>query len=446
MREEILKSVWIKMDYPTSSPENIKMEEEKNNNIYSAEYIRKYLDGQLSDQAMQLLEKAALEDPFLADAIEGYEESRKQAVSFETGIADLRAKLAERINQRKRKTGILFQLSKWQVAASFLVVIGLAIFTVNYVNKKPGITQTNPRPEPTTETSKKPPQENINRDDSIKPDEQTIAAVKPLKTGKISINKKEKALSQKADESIPDQNTGKSSATVSSGVFTDTLQETEKSELLAKKDVTAPVAGTIQGLKVEEYSGTDVKRIGSPSGNYIKGVVIDDKGMPIPFAEVNLKGTNRHVFTDTAGFFKLYMKDPRLAALIYVQPTGYESVSAELKPDSNITNTIQMRPSSVVLNKAVLLKYNKPPSVIGWDAFYSYIDSNKKINTTDSLLKGEEVISFLLHPDGKLSSFKVEKSVSKAHDEEILRLIRLAPALKSQEKKKQRCQLLIRFK
>ena len=48
------------------------MKKEKNNNQYSAEYIRKYLDGQLSDQDMQALEKAALEDPFLADAIEGY--------------------------------------------------------------------------------------------------------------------------------------------------------------------------------------------------------------------------------------------------------------------------------------------------------------------------------------------------------------------------------------
>jgi CarboxypepD_reg-like domain len=447
MREEILKSVWIKMDYPTSSPENIKMEEEKNNNIYSAEFIRKYLDGQLSDQAMQLLEKAALEDPFLADAIEGYEESKKQAVSFETGIADLRTKLAERINQRKRKTGILIQLSKWQVAASLIVIIGLAVFTVTYVNKRPGISQPTSRPEPATATSKKPPQEKINRDDSIKPDEQTIASVKPPKAGKISINKKEKALSQKADETSSGQNNGRSSATVSSDTFTDTTQEKERSEVLAKKDVTMPLAAAAKNEdRVEGYSGIDIKPIASPSGNYIKGVVIDDKGMPIPFAEVNLKGTNRHVFTDTAGFFKLYMKDPRLAALINVQPTGYESVSAELKPDSNITNTIQMHPSSVVLNKTVLLKYNKPPSIVGWDAFYSYIDSNKKINTTDSLLKGEEVISFLLHPDGKLSSFRVEKSVSKAHDAEILRLIRMAPALKSQEKKKQRCQLLIRFK
>ena len=421
------------------------MQEEKNNH-YTAEYIRKYLDGELSDQAMQALEKAALGDPFLADAIEGLEESRKHAVSFESGIADLKTKLSERISQRKRKTGIFIQLLKWQVAASLIVIIGLAVFTVTYVNRKPGIAKTTAQPDTTSVAINKSPQENIERDDSIKPGEQIIASAESRKAGKVSVNKKEEILSRKTDESSLGKNTGNSPAAVPSGIVRDSMQETEKSEVLAKKDISVPLAASKENTGREEYSGADIKSPGGPPGNYIKGVVIDDKGMPIPFAEVNLKGTNRHVFTDTAGFFKLYMKDPRLAALIFVQPAGYESVSAELRPDSNITNTIQLGPSSAVLNRTTMLKYNKPPSIIGWDAFYSYIDSNKKMNGADSLLKGEEVISFMLYPNGKLSSFRIEKSLSPAHDAEILRLIQMAPALISQEKKKQRCQLKILFK
>ena len=434
------------MDYRKSSPENKKMQEEKNNNKYTTEFIRKYLDGELSDQDMQALEKAALEDPFLADAMEGFEESRKHAISFEAGIADLKTRLSERISERKRPAGILFQLSKWPVAASFLLVIGLGVFMVIYVNRKPGISKTTPRPDTTTVVLNNPPHENIERADSIKPDEQTIASAKPGKTDKVSVDKKRESLNQKTDESPSDQNIRNSSAAVSPEVLTDTLQEMEKSAALAKKDVTAPIASSREDRGLEEYSKARASTIGSPSGNYIKGVVVDDKGMPIPFADVNLKGTNRHVFTDTAGFFKLYMKDPRLAALIFVQPAGYESVSAELKPDSNVTNTIQLRPSSVVLNQTTMLKNKEPLSIAGWDAFYNYIDSNKKINTADSLLKGEEVISFILHPDGTLSSFRIEKSISPAHDAEILRLIPMAPALKSKEKKKQRYQLNILFK
>ena len=212
------------------------------------------------------------------------EESRKHAVSFESGIADLRTKLTERIRQRKRKAHILFQLSKWQVAASLIVVIGLAVFMVTYVSKKPGISQTTPRPEPPITTSKKPPQENITRDDSIKSDEHIIASVKPLKAGKISADKKEKTSSQQAGESSSDQNTGRSSASVSAKTFTDTTQEAERSEVLAKKDVTMPLAAASKNEdRVDGYSGVDVKRIGSPSGNYIRGVVIDDKGNPHTF-------------------------------------------------------------------------------------------------------------------------------------------------------------------
>lgn len=168
--------------------------------------------------------------------------------------------------------------------------------------------------------------------------------------------------------------------------------------------------------------------------------------MPIPFAEVNIKGTNRHVFTDTAGFFKLYMKDPRLAALISVQPAGYESASVEIIPDSSITNTIQLHPSPTESDAEISIKDKISPFVIGWDAFYQFIDSNKKINSKDSLMKGEEVISFTLYSDGRLSQFRIEESVSPAHDREILRLIPQAPALKLREKKRIRCVLHIQFK
>jgi cytoskeletal protein RodZ len=143
---------------------------------------------------MQVLEKAALEDPFLADAIEGFEESRKHAVSFETGIADLKTKLSERISQRNSRRGLLFQLTKWPVAASFVLVIGLAIFMVTYVNKKPGISQTNARPDSAAVTLIKPSQENPAKSDSIKSDEESIASVRSGKEEKKDTKTDEQAI------------------------------------------------------------------------------------------------------------------------------------------------------------------------------------------------------------------------------------------------------------
>jgi hypothetical protein len=426
--------------------ENARMQEEKNNK-FSTEYIRKYLDGELSDLEMQALEKAALEDPFLADAMEGFEESRKHAVSFESGIADLKTKLAERIGQRRRKTGVIFLLSKWQVAASLILVIGLAVFMVTFVSKKPGISQTKIRPDSANVTLNTAPPEKFKKEDTIKADDHVVASVERLNAMKTSANKKERALSKKAEESLPDKSNGKSSATESSGYFADTSHETEKFEMLAKKDIVAPPAAAAKkGFSEERVPGIAVNPADGPSGNYIKGHVINDKGTPVPYAKVSIKGSSRHVFTDTSGFFKLYMKNPRLAALVYLQPAGYQSASAELIPDSNITNTIQLHYTSTESDLATSPKDKISPFVIGWDSFYNYIDSNKKINSKDSLMKGEEVVSFTLYSNGKLSPIRIEESISTAHDKEILRLIPLAPALKLREKKNIRCVLQIQFK
>jgi hypothetical protein len=46
---------------------------EQNTHInYSAEDIERYLKGKMSAKEMHDMEKAALQDPFLADAIEGF--------------------------------------------------------------------------------------------------------------------------------------------------------------------------------------------------------------------------------------------------------------------------------------------------------------------------------------------------------------------------------------
>jgi CarboxypepD_reg-like domain len=420
------------------------MKAEKNNIKYSAEDIRRYLDGLMTNPEMQALEKTALEDPFLADAIEGIEESRKHAVSFESGTTDLQNRLAVRIRQSKRETGIIYWLSKWQVAASVIIIIGTAVFMVTYINNK---THSANISVTTKNNSGLEKGGNIDSSKTARANDQTIISNKLSDGGKKSGNKKEKTLPLRKVEALTDKKTRDPLTNNATETSVDTIAETVKSSGFTKKEFSAPIVPSSKEINLgEKISGIEVRPAGNISGNYIKGIVIDNKGVPIPFAEVRIKGSDRHVFTDTGGFFKLYMKNPRLAALISVQPAGYESVSAELKPDSTITNTFQTQPASVSLNDVVVLEYKKPPPFIGWEAFYNYINDNKKIATADSLSKGEEVISFMVHPDGNLSSFKIEKSISPSHDTRILQLIKTAPPLKLQNGKKQKGRITIYYK
>src|SRR5664279_1202200 len=109
------------------------MKEEKKHMHYYTEYLRKYLNGELSAQEMQALEKDALEDPFLSDAIEGLEESGKHAVSFEASVSDLQKRLTERVRTQKKKRGIVFMFPRWQVAASIIFLAAMTTLTITLI-------------------------------------------------------------------------------------------------------------------------------------------------------------------------------------------------------------------------------------------------------------------------------------------------------------------------
>src|SRR5450631_410839 len=109
------------------------MKEEKNHINYSTEYLRKYLNGELTAQEMQALEKDALEDPFLSDVIDGLEEASKHSPSFESDVADLQRRIAERVREQKRKRNIVFMFPRWQVAASILILAAMTTLTFTLI-------------------------------------------------------------------------------------------------------------------------------------------------------------------------------------------------------------------------------------------------------------------------------------------------------------------------
>ncbi len=65
---------------------------EEKNKIYKATDFARYHSGTMPADEMHAIEKAALEDPFLADALEGY----PNTINFESDILDLKARLKEK--------------------------------------------------------------------------------------------------------------------------------------------------------------------------------------------------------------------------------------------------------------------------------------------------------------------------------------------------------------
>lgn len=89
------------------------------NRPYTLADIEKYLQGRLTPAEMHALEKAALSDPFLTDAIEGFRLSDMKAATSD--LADLQ----ERILQEPQKKRII----PWiRIAAMFILLAGAGTF------------------------------------------------------------------------------------------------------------------------------------------------------------------------------------------------------------------------------------------------------------------------------------------------------------------------------
>jgi hypothetical protein len=387
------------------------MEKEKNDMHYTAEDIRRYLEGQLPDNEMQAIEKAALEDPFLSDAIEGFQENLSQMVSLESGMEELNKRLNERINKSSNKNRSALIFMNWRVAASVLLIIGTAALTVTYLNNKnrkadlakitkrdSGSDKINSR-KPEVPAENPPALQQINEDsavtinDQVQLEKQSSEKIKPL------INKKKKT--NYSDKSV-------------------TKPESEKSlgDSMGLPEEEAPVASSNnKDIKIIPAPKTTADQMKSSAS----GLAIEDK-------DQNRPGEKKLDEVIVIGYGAQKKKDVTGSTTVVV--SGNKN---DIEPPAGSTGVI------VSGNNNGLEPQN------GWEEYYNYLKNNKRIPAVDSLLKGEETISFVVHANGKLSSFKIEKSVSTAHDKELIRLVKEGPPWRNSGDRKQRCRLTYYF-
>jgi hypothetical protein len=88
---------------------------------YSAADFERYHSGQMSEAEMHALEKAALKDSFLADALEGY----AYTVTAKEDINELKQKLFAK-REKKNVFAIMAKQNKWmRIAALFILIAGI---------------------------------------------------------------------------------------------------------------------------------------------------------------------------------------------------------------------------------------------------------------------------------------------------------------------------------
>ena len=113
---------------------------------YSAADIQRYVQGKLSAAEMHAMEKAALDDPFLADAIEGYQQAfDEQQQNLVTGQLQ---QLQQQFNAHTNRTAkvVAFKPFRyWQAAAAAAVVLIIAgLWMFNIDRESASVTQITP--------------------------------------------------------------------------------------------------------------------------------------------------------------------------------------------------------------------------------------------------------------------------------------------------------------
>lgn len=371
-----------------------------------SDYIRGFRKGKEAHR----LEKEAMRDPFLADALEGY--SRVESGADEQ-IELLRRRVNLRVTQKRRHTIV------WSVAASLLIGVCIGSYFLLQEN--------------------------------ILPDEARIAMEEVSQLEPLSVQKEEKKEDLVAT-------VRKDSATIQKGLITGNREKkvvvsphTEVPQAMTQEWIDEALETTIAEEPLAATTSSAMKSIPANDSSLtaqvavagkVHGTVTDSNGYPIVGATVKLKGTNQGTISDVNGNFVLKTGGNRELAVDYI---GYESVT--LPADTTKSLLIAMNEDQATLDEVVVVGYGSqskgsitgavaslkmsgtPQPTIGRKAFRKYLKESL-VHPSDkdcARAKGKVILTFRVDKEGRPQDITVKKGLCASADEEAIRLIEEGP-------------------
>jgi outer membrane biosynthesis protein TonB len=413
------------------------MAEQQNHNNFKAADIEKYWKGLLTAAEMHRMEKVALEDPLLSDAMEGYQQLHGiPAASAERDLAQLQNRLAERVSEPTVIPN-RFNWFKPAIAALLLIIAGSAAWYFWPANPASSDVVLQP-PAPAVTTYPQPD----TAVDAGDPSPADVAVISPEKKKPNQPSRHVPA----AESAAKNDETGNGAESVARN------QKTELPVVPEGNAAAAPAIARAKELPLFDY----------------KGIVLDETKKPVAGAVITLKGkvAGVSVVTDTSGRFLLPVADS--AVQLTVSSTGYQSDKYQLSiTDSTNDIAINLKPANAALNEVVVTGYsNKKKSaetadrdlsrdlsvkvqgavpLPGWDEYNTYLQTKQIVPDSLTSTKGNVVLSFIVGANGKLSSFLVEQSLHPDLDREAIRLVKAGAPWKLLQQRKARVIVIVPF-
>jgi cytoskeletal protein RodZ len=447
------------------------MKDNNNHITYSAADIEKYWKGELSAAEQHAMEKAALEDSLLADAMEGYEASWPL---INANNEDLQKRLSARLDAAQKNKVVA--MGWWKIAAAVIIVAGagwLYLSTNNKAkealvkNEAPVATEKNKVLTEDSDTSTNSLLKNEPVDDMAVNNKKTPPASKPTEAISMEADRQAAAPAQTVPPPAAITDTPSNELAKADKESNTDLAEYKKinqAPAAAKEESPAnATARKAKAISIGDSRSRDQAQAGSThtangyANNFI-GNLTDQGNKPIANALIQIPKLKIATQTDLKGNFAFQAMDTVLT--VSIAADGFETQNIRLH-DSATLNQIVLRPvphsadDVVVQTNGALKKYSTAAKdvsikildaepVIGWTAYNQYLDKNKKLSAAAQGVHGTVVVSFTVH-NKWLSNFTIEQPLDDELDEEAIRLIKNGPAWKLLKGKKASATVIVTF-
>ena len=376
------------------------------NSGFTASDIDRYHSGKMSAKERHALEKAALDDPFLADALEGY-------TLTPTPSADLAA-IQSRLDQRMNRNRVVpfYQKYRWLTAAAVLVIIAGASWLALSISRKQNesfavVNKQDQTPKDSNQSVVASPTVTPSSQDST---QNAIAAVHlppkrlpAAKSNTVAARKKNEAKDERGDKQIE------------TGVATNLTSQSVAQNNVASNNI---------------ISNNEKTRFGKA----------------LPSAEPRANNARTYSLSKAETNKEIVAASPQSIARpqpVIVNDTNVNIVMHPLPPDSLGLKEVVV--SGYATKKKAVANVYRPQVVIdtlepeeGYDSFDDYVADNFNVpeefkTKTNS---GEVQLSFDVDRNGQPTNITVVKSVCQKCDDEAIRLLKEGPKWKKKKDKK----------
>jgi len=434
--------------------------EEKNIINYTAADIEKYWKGKLNPSEMHEMEKVAMDDPFLADAMEGYKNA---------SLADLDS-LKERLDKRVGAIVPILNLKRkrftWvRAAAAIIIIVGVGLLVQQLVfndrnkNAVAILEKNDKRPESATTKDEVKP-DSINKETpaqsgSVANKSEQKASVSPSAGSHVSSNPDTSRISPKSDDEYKKRETEKvaeiNAQAIASAEKKDEPGKAE-ADVVILNDTSKRLNNTLNSpVSIEKTKASRAyyendKLSEAALNNKYNYRVVDAQNNPVPFANVMNTKDNVGTYTDIRGNFNLVSSDSILH--VQIRSLGYDAANYKLVPSNTQPGDLLLkedeRKETIAQNRKVVSSLSRKDSTeieepeVGWGNYNTYIANNIQIpeKVRPKNTRSDVELSFDIDKTGQPINIKVTRSSQcKECDEEAIRLLKEGPKWKRKGKK-----------